>query len=245
MTYSLTLAAAQAPLSLMTPLATSFDWTHHMSSHAVPLPPLALMNRVGAPDAANFLYVCDQWSQVAGRQMKPGTRVLDIGAGCGKPARAFLHNPNVIEYVGIDVDPELVNWSNAYLRPVSSKRFLFAWLNVQSDFYAPAGAVRAEEAEFPVEPGNFNFVIAASLFTHLEEKAALNYLKQARRACTPGAQMLVSIHIEPSAGLADGNTQRADYTSDYFVQLAAQASWKVAAVIGELAGQESILFSAS
>jgi len=245
MIYQPTLDAALQPSAQMTPLAASFAWIYPMSAAAVPLPPLELMNRVGAPDAANFLYVCDQWAQVAGRQLKANTRILDIGAGCGKPARAFLHHPYVVEYVGLDIDPDLVNWSNAYLRPASSKRFLFAWLNVQSDTYAPQGAVRAEDAEFPVQPGNFNFVVAASLFTHLTEAAAANYLKQARRACSADAQLLASIHIEPVGGTASGTTNRADYTRDHFVRLAAGAGWVLAALLGELAGQEALLFSAA
>ena len=245
MTYQPTLDATLLASARMTPLAASFDWTYPMSAAAIPLPPLELMHRVGAPDAANFLYVCDQWAQVAGRQLKSDSRILDIGAGCGKPARAFLHHPYVVEYVGLDIDPDLVNWSNAYLRPASSKRFLFAWLNVQSDTYAPTGAVRAEDAEFPVQPGNFNFVIAASLFTHLTEAAAMNYLKQARRACGSGAQLLASIHIEPVAGTASGNTDRADYTRDHFARLGASTGWALAALLGELAGQEALLFSAT
>ena len=64
-----------------------------MRPTAIPLPPLELMKRVGSPDAANFLFVCDQWAQVVGRLLLPATRILDIGAGCGKPARAFLYPP--------------------------------------------------------------------------------------------------------------------------------------------------------
>jgi len=244
MIFPATLAAAQAALVHLNSLATSFHPDFYRSVGAVPLPPLELIKRVGSPDVANFLYVCDQWAQVAGRLMRPGTQVLDIGAGCGKPARAFLHNPHVLEYVGLDVDPDLVNWCNEYLRPASSKCFLFAWLDVQSETYSKDGAVRAEDALFPVQEDHFNFVIAASLFTHLTEAAATNYLKQARHACSVGASLLASLHIEPVGGPASGNTDRADYTPDYFVQLAADAGWALVLPLGELAGQEALLFMA-
>jgi SAM-dependent methyltransferase len=239
-----TLDAAIAPLARITPLAASFHPGFHMSVAAVPLPPLELMNRVGGRDPAHFLYVCDQWAQVAGRLLRGGSHVLDIGAGCGKPARAFLHNPNVVEYVGLDVDIDLVNWSNTWLRPASSKRFLFAHLDVQSDTYASGNALRAEDARFPLAEGHFDFVIAASLFTHLTAAASANYLAQARLACRVGAQLLVSLHIEPTGGDCSGNTDRADYRREYFVELAEGAGWSLAAPLGELAGQEALLFTA-
>jgi hypothetical protein len=158
MTFDATVRAAIAAMDHVTPVGTSHNPEFPMSVGAVPLPPKELMSRVGSPDAANFLYVCDQWSQVAGRLLKPRTRILDVGAGCGKPARAFLHNPYVDEYVGLDVDADLVSWGNAYLRPASSTRFLFTWVDVQSDTYAKTGATPAEKATFPVAPGHFTFV---------------------------------------------------------------------------------------
>jgi hypothetical protein len=86
-------------------------------------------------------------------------------------------------------------------------------------------------------------VIAASLYTHLTTAAAANYLKQTRIACVAGAQMLASIHIEPD-GDASGNTDRADYRRGFFVDLAAAAGWTLTAPLGELAGQDALLFAA-
>jgi len=244
MSFPATLAAALAPYQRQNAIAFSFNPDYPMCPTAIPLPPLELMKRVGSPDAANYLFVCDQWAQVVGRLLQPGTRILDIGAGCGKPARAFLYHPHVIEYVGLDVDVDLVNWSNAYLRPSSSQRFLFAFMDVQSDAYAKEGAKRAEDAIFPVQPGHFTFVIAASLFTHLAADAARNYLKQARTACASGARMIASLHIQPVGGESSGDTYRADYTREFFAELADKADWTLNAPLGELAGQEALLFTA-
>jgi SAM-dependent methyltransferase len=244
MTFPATLAAALASYQRRNAIAFSFNPDYPMSAAAVPLPPFELMHRVGASDVTNFLFVCDQWAQVAGRLLRPHSRVLDIGAGCGKPARAFLHHPYIDEYVGLDIDADLVNWSNAFLRPSTGQRFLFAFLDVQSDRYAAEGAVRAEDAVFPVQPGHFNFVIAASLFTHLAPPAAANYLKQARAACEPGARLLASLHIQPADGGFSGDTHRADYTREFFIELAAGAQWEFNVPLGELAGQEALLFTA-
>ena len=243
MTFPATLAAALASYERRNPIAFSFNPDYPMCPTAAPLPPLELMIRVGSSDAANFLFVCDQWAQVVGRLLQPGTRILDIGAGCGKPARAFLYHPYVIEYVGLDVDVDLVNWSNAYLRPSSSQRFLFAFMDVQSDRYAREGVTRAEQATFPVQPGHFNLVIAASLFTHLPSDAAANYLRQARKACGEEARLLASLHIEPSGEKSSGDTFRADYTGEFFAEIARKAGWALSASLGEIAGQEALLFT--
>ena len=64
-------------------------------------------------------------------------------------------------------------------------------------------------------------------------------------ACSAGAQLLASIHIEPIGGTASGNTVRADYTREHFVRLAAASGWVLAAMLGELAGQEALLFHAA
>ena len=47
------------------------------------------------------------------------------------------------------------------------------------------------------------------------------------------------------ARTASGNTNRADYTRDHFVRLAVGAGWLLAALLGEVAGQEALLFSAA
>jgi SAM-dependent methyltransferase len=245
MPFPATLAAALEPYQRRNAIAFSFNPDYPMSAAAVPLPPFELMHRVGASDAANFLFVCDQWAQVAGKLLRPHSRILDIGAGCGKPARAFLHHPYVDEYVGLDVDTDLVNWSNAFLRPSTAQRFLFAFLDVQSDRYSHDGAVRAEDATFPVEPSHFNFVIAASLFTHLAPQGTANYLRQARAVCEPGARLLASLHIQPAGERFSGDTHRADYTREFFIELAAGARWEFTAPMGDLAGQEALLFTAS
>lgn len=216
-----------------------------MSTAAIPLPPASLMQLVGAPNAENFLYVGDQWSQVIAREIMPASRVLDIGCGCGRTARFFLYHPYVIEYIGVDIIPDLVHWCNVHLRPASTRRMLFTLMDIRSETYNPNGAVAAESATFPFDEASFDFLFAASLFTHLEEAGARRYLSEARRCATQNGRFLVSIHIEPATGLqASGNTNRADYDVRYFETMASDAGWILASRIGEIAGQEGLVLIA-
>jgi hypothetical protein len=55
--------------------------------------------------------------------------------------------------------------------------------------------------------------------------------------------LLASLHIELATGKFTGNTYRADYTLEFFAQLAAGAGWELSAPLGELARQEALLFT--
>lgn len=187
---------------------------------------------VGAPDVGNFLYVCGQWAQALSHYLggQSGNTLLDIGCGCGRPARALLNDPRVTAYLSLDADPTLVHWCNAWLRPASGWRFLAGWLDVYSEAYHQGGTTPAEQAVFPAPAQSASLIFAASLFTHLAPAASARYLPQARRCAIDGAMLLLSIHIAPApAADFSGNSDRADYTPAHFVALARAAGWALRA----------------
>jgi Methyltransferase domain len=244
MNYQKTLEAAEKALSRTRNKVHVFHDRFSVSVGCVPLPPADYMARIGSHSLEQFFFISDQWGQVINRLMKPDSRILDIGSGCGKPARQFLNHCGVSEYVGIDSDAELVSWCNVNLRPASSKRMLFTWVEIRGHSVADDTAPTAAQAIFPLERGHFNFVIAGSLFTHLTIDESPNYLKQTRLACELGAQFLLTLHIEPSAGEHSGNADRADYRIEKFCKLAKEAGWGFCTRLGELCGQELLLFHA-
>jgi SAM-dependent methyltransferase len=244
MNYESTLHAAEKALGLTRDKVHVFHDGFSVSVGCAPLPPADFMVRVGSHTLEQFLFIGDQWGQIINRLMKPKAKILDLGSGCGKPARLFLNHSGVAEYVGIDSDAELVSWCNVNLRPASSKAMLFTWVEIKGHRGADETAPFATNAIFPLEPNYFNFVIAGSLFTHLTMDESANYLKQARLACIPGAQFLLTLHIEPENGNHSGDAIRADYTIDTFCQLAEQAGWGFSTRMGELCGQELLLFHA-
>src|SRR3546814_13003300 len=136
------LASALAAQTVAGADAAAHDDSMAMSPGAVPLPPQSLRGRVGAPDVGNFLYVCDQWAQVLSHYIggQGESTLLDIGCGCGRPARALLNDPRVTAYLGLDADPTLVHWCNAGLRPASGRRFLSGWIGVYSETYHRHGS---------------------------------------------------------------------------------------------------------
>ena len=61
----------------------------------VPLPPDSLLWSVGGASLELFLVLGDAWAQLISRHIPPEGRLLDIGCGCGRAARALIANPHI------------------------------------------------------------------------------------------------------------------------------------------------------
>jgi SAM-dependent methyltransferase len=208
-----------------------------------PLPNARMMLHVGAESVENFLVVGDAWGQLVAGELTPGSRVLDIGCGCARTARTLLHHPYVEDYLGLDVIRPYIEWNTRFIAPLTERRFRFAHLDVETPRYNPDGAVRAEAATFPGADGSATLAFAASLFTHLKEAAALRYLAETARCVAPGGRLIASIHDRPAGGAAfSGDEFRADVRPDYFASLAARAGWTHARTVGDICGQETLIF---
>jgi SAM-dependent methyltransferase len=202
-----------------------------------------MMLHVGAETVENFLVVADAWGQLVSSELAPASRVLDIGCGCARTARTLLHHPYVESYLGIDVIKPYVDWNNRFIAPLTLGRFRFAHLDVETPRYNPAGTVPATAATFPAADGSTTLAFAASLFTHLREDASKRYLSQAARCVVPGGRLIASIHDRPAGGAAfSGDEFRADVRPDHFIALARQAGWSHARSVGDVCGQETLIF---
>ncbi len=211
-----------------------------------PLPNEPMMYHIGAPTVENFLVVAEAWGQLVSRELTPHARVLDIGCGCGRTARMLLHHPYIDAYVGFDVIKPYVEWSKRFLSPLTQGRFQFAHLDVQSDHYNPLGAIPSDEVIFPFPDASFTLAFAASLFTHLKEPSARNYLAEARRVLAPGGLLIASVHVEHAAeNDYSGGELRAEVREEYFVALASELGLALRTNLGSICGQETFVFKAA
>ncbi len=179
--------------------------------------------------------------------VKRGDRVLDVGCGPGAMVSGLLDRAGREgSYVGFDVHRPSIEWCRRLYRGDSRCRFELARL---ASPYATPGGGPVEGYSFPIDDGASDFVLAKSVFTHLEPGEARRYLVETRRALRPGCAAIVTAFLfEPGSRTAIGESRmfrRADeggrlrrrsrlaphaaiaYEKQYFYGLVEQAGLRV------------------
>jgi SAM-dependent methyltransferase len=119
-------------------------------------------------------------------------RVLDIGCGIGRMARALvpvLRPPG--SYDGFDIAQPGIRWCQAHYGDTPAP-FRFQHADVRNSVYNPAGRATPEAYTFPYGDGSFDLAIATSVFTHLLPEAADHYLAQAARVLAPEGRLFAT-----------------------------------------------------
>ena len=207
-----------------------------------PLPNISLLDTVGAASLENFYLAGEALAHVVHRRLRPGGHALDMGCGCGRTARFLLFRDD-IRYTGFDIFKPAIDWSNRYLAPLGAGRFRFEHVDAHSAHYNPRGRLKPTQARFPASDGSIDVAFAGSLFTHLLEPDARHYLAESRRCLAPGGILLASIHDEPPPGQRySGRENRIDVDKAYFVAMGADAGLALHEDLGDLGGQQVLVF---
>lgn len=141
--------------------------------------------------------------------LAPDARLLDLGCGAGRlvePLRRYLGLRG--SYEGLDIVPEFVAWNRRWVTPVDP-RFRFRRAAVRNDAYHPSGEP-AESYTFPYRDGEFDLVVASSLFTHLLAPAARRYLVECARVLRPGGRLVATFFLLDDEVLARMAAHRTD-----------------------------------
>ncbi len=132
--------------------------------------------------------------------------VLDVGSGIGRktaPLTAYL-SPRA-RYAGLDVNRRGVEWCRAR---ISSRfpNFEFHHIDVYNRRYNPRGTLEDSEYRFPFPDRSFDFVVLASVFTHMMPAGIQRYLGEVGRVLRPETgRCLISFFLldpESEAGIA-------------------------------------------
>jgi len=123
-------------------------------------------------------------------------RVLDIGCGIGRIAVGltdYLSSPG--SYRGFDVIPFATEWCR---KEISSRfpKFAFDHVDVHNDSYNPNGRMSPTDFRFPYPDGEFDFIIATSLFTHLLPESVERYLSEIARVGRPRAKVFSTWYLQ-------------------------------------------------
>lgn len=155
------------------------------------VPPRRLRGRVGDSDfVATGEAVADLLVELAG--LRAGDRVLDVGCGYGRVARALAARLGAEgSYHGFDASAEAVLWCErryARLHP----GFRFTHLDVGNGVYNPDGALAARDVRFPYDDAAFDIVVVTSVFTHMLADGADRYLAECARVLRAGGRLLAT-----------------------------------------------------
>lgn len=164
-------------------LKTRFQWTLRRTSQELPVPPEELRFRViGDRDLGNFLQggkdtIVDMTAALAavGKDLNSFRAILDFGCGCGRTLRAFATNARRRDLYGSDFDAEAIAWCNENL-PFT-----------HCDVNMPLPPLRYRS-------GQFDFIYALSVFTHLDEEFQFQWLRELKRVLKPRGILLLTIH---------------------------------------------------
>jgi len=146
--------------------------------------------------------------------LNSASRVLDIGSGCGRLAIPLTEviGPSGL-YVGLEIIPSMVRWCR---RNISARfpHFRFVRCAVQNSNYNPRQSQRAEDYKFPFETGQFDLVVATSVFTHLRPASAQNYIVQSARVLKPGGKLFVTAFLIENGNRSANSAFKFDHPLD-------------------------------
>jgi SAM-dependent methyltransferase len=132
--------------------------------------------------------------------LQASTRVLDLGCGCGRVAAtlAGVLDPGT-RYVGTDIIPGMVSFCR---REISSRwsNFEFYCVDDPNPCYDEMVAEGKGLAGLGLDDtssldGQFDLVIASSVFTHLDEAQARAMLKRVRAWLAPGGSAMLTFFL--------------------------------------------------
>lgn len=161
-----------------------------------PIPPLELRQITAAPDLAEFLWtglvdadcIMTLYEKVSQPEKGERPTILDFGCGCGRMVRFLSNYSNSNAIHACEVNPNHVNWCRDNLPDVQIS---------QCNASPP----------LPYEDRMFNLIYGISVFSHLSEKNAIQWLSEMNRVLKPDGILIITIHGLAALNIIKNSTQ--------------------------------------
>lgn len=172
-----------------------------------PVPPEEYRKLVGGDDWAEFE---THGQGLVGMlrhfgMLLPGSRILDVGCGCGRVARFLLDDP-IAKYDGFDRHREMVAWCRTAISSLDP-RFEFLHFSLRScytELDGEPGQWLVTEFDFPFARSSYDSILASSVFTHLPPDEVAIYLVRFNDWLKPSGKALISIFHSEDRSRQDG-----------------------------------------
>lgn len=145
------------------------------------LPPAHLrIYYYGTWDRKRFARGCeDVRTELKLQGLRPEHRVLDVGSGIGPLALGLVGYLRG-GYDGVEIHKEAVEWCQREITP-RHPQFRFHRADIFSGAYNPRGSVAAKAYRFPFHDHSFDFILLASVFTHMLPDEVEHYVSEISR----------------------------------------------------------------
>lgn len=148
------------------------------------LPPLTFMNTIGSHNRDHYEAVAAALFEELVRRgrLSDESNVVDIGCGCGRLALPLSMLLSRGRYWGVDVWPEGIDWCNSNIASTSERASFHCLAAADNYYFAPERNHSDNHFLLPfLEDGSVDLCLSISVFTHLVEADARQYLSEAAR----------------------------------------------------------------
>lgn len=123
------------------------------------------------------------------------SRVLDIGCGQGRLPIGILRVLEEINYLGIDVHKESIDWCKRYIEQ-DHPSFKFKHLNIYNERYNKNGSKIDDNFRFELESESVDIIYLFSVFSHTIEEDMRAYLRDCSRILDKNGRMVFTTFVE-------------------------------------------------
>lgn len=123
------------------------------------------------------------------------SKVLDIGCGQGRLPIGILRVIGEIDYLGIDIVQQSVDWCNRHIGRAHPS-FRFSHLNVYNERYHRDGIKLDGTFRFDVASESIDIVYLFSVFSHTTEEDMRIYLRDFRRVLRKTGKIFFTAFVE-------------------------------------------------
>lgn len=147
-------------------------------------------------------------SEYAG--LESNSRVLEIGCGICRNAAYLPEKLQSGSYEGFDIVRTGIYWGQNRITRFHPN-FRFTRVDIRNGFYNPLGRINASDFEFPYGVDQFDVAFAYSVFTHILDEDAENYIEESARVLSNGGRLLFTAFVLTAAAREDIAAGRARY----------------------------------